>query len=405
MPPKSKDLRLFSPRCTFCGTALLQFAAVLFALLLPAAAHATAIASTVVFTITSPTTMYFGQSVDGYASVTTTDGSTPTGNITFYDGTTDICQIPVSPMSSCPASTGTGFTVGIHSLTAVYSGDATHTGSTSNAVVLTVLANPTAVSLASSSNPATAGQPVTLTAVTAGSYTQPTGSVTFLDGTNPIGTAALNSSGVATLTTASLSTGSHSLTASYAGDGESTPGTSPVLTETINPAPIQSTGDFSITVSGPTTVGVGRDANLTVTVTPHPGFDLPVDLSCAHLPTESACTFGQHTIPASGGTTTLQISTIAPHDCGSSTPYFLGAGFAVFLLPFGKRKRLRGLIVALVALGGTVSALTGCGTCTDLGTRPGTYSIQVIGTPTASPNANAQSADTASATIAIKVVL
>src|SRR5215469_12309170 len=61
LPPKSKDLRLFSPRYTFSGTDLLQFAAVLFALLLPAAAHATAVASTVVFTITSPTTMYFAR--------------------------------------------------------------------------------------------------------------------------------------------------------------------------------------------------------------------------------------------------------------------------------------------------------------------------------------------------------
>ena len=382
---------------------LLKFAAALLALLLPATAHATAITSSVVFTITSPATMYFGQNVDGYANVTTSDGSTPTGTITFYDGTTDICQIPVSPMSSCPASTGTGFTVGTHSLTAVYSGDTTHTGATSNAVVLTVLANPTAVSLVSSANPATAGQPVTLTATAAGSYAMPTGSVTFLDGTNPIGTAALNSSGVATLTTASLSAGSHSLTASYAGDGGSAPSASSVLAETINPATVQSTGGFSITTAGPTTVGVGRSANLTVTVTPQPGFTQPVDLSCAHLPAESACTFGQRTIPAGGGTTTLEISTIAPHDCGSSTPYFVSAGFAMLLLPFGRQRRLRGLLVALVALGG-VSALSGCGTCTDLGTRPGSYTVEVVGTASGS-GVSAQTAGGSVARVALKVVL
>ncbi len=366
------------------------------------AAHATAITSTVVLTITSPATMYFGQSVDGYANVTTSDGSIPTGTITFYDGATNICQIPVTP-SSCPASTGTGFAVGAHTITAVYSGDATHAAATSNAVVITVLANPTAVSLVSSANPAIAGQPVTLTATAAGSYAMPTGTVTFLDGTSSLGTATLNSSGTATFTTASLSAGSHSLTASYAGDGGSAASTSPALAETVNPAAVQSTGGFSIAVAGSTTVGVGRSANLTVTVTPQSGFNLPVDLSCTHLPTESACTFGQHTIPAGGGTTTLQVSTIAPHDCGSSTPYFLGASFGLFLLPFGKRKRLRGLMVALVALG-TVSALTGCGTCTDLGTRPGSYTIQVIGTASGS-GVSAQASGENATRVTLKVVL
>lgn len=381
----------------------LKFVAVLLAGLMPAAAHASAVSSSVVLTITSPTTIYFGQGVDGYANVTTSDGSTPAGTITFYDGAVNICQLPVSPMSSCPASTGADFAVGSHSLTAVYSGDATHSGASSNAVVISVLANPTGVSLVSSANPATAGQPVTLTATAAGSYAMPTGSVTFLDGGTALGTAALNSSGVATLTTSSLAAGSHNLTASYAGDGGSSASTSPVLAETVNPAAVQSTGGFSIAVAGSTTVGVGRSANLTVTVTPQPGFNLPVDLSCANLPSESACTFGQHTIPAGGGTTTLEISTIAPHDCGSSTPYFLGAGFGLFLLPFGKRRRLRGLLVAFIALG-TVGALTGCGACTDLGTRPGAYTVRVVGTASGS-GVSAQAAGAGVAKVELRVIL
>lgn len=378
----------------------LKFAAILLISLAPIA-QAASVTSSVNLSITSPTTMYFGQSVDGYANVTTSDGSTPTGTITFYDGATNICQIPVTP-SSCPASTGTGFTVGAHTITAVYSGDATHSSATSNAVVITVLANPTAMSLVSSSNPATAGEPVTLTATAAGSYTMPTGNVTILDGQTPLGTATLNSSGVATFTTAALSTGSHSLTASYAGDGGSAPSTSPALAETINAPAAQSTGSFSLAVAGSTTIGVGRSANLTVTITPQSGFNLPVDLSCAHLPTESACTFGQHTIPAGGGTTTLQISTIAPHDCGSSTPYFLGAA-CLFLLPFGKRKKITGLLAALISIG-TITTLTGCGTCTDLGTRPGSYTIEVIGTASA-PGVSAQTAGGNTVNVTLQVLL
>jgi len=389
----------------------LKTAASLLLVLASGAASAAAIASSVVLTITSPGTIYFGQSVDGYANVTASDGSTPTGAIAFYDGAQNICTIPVSQSASCPASAGTGFAVGTHTLTAAYSGDATHAGATSNAASVTVLPDPTAISLVSSANPAVYGQSITLTATASGAYASPSGVVTFLDGASVLGTAPLNSAEVATFSTASLGTGSHSLTASYAGDSGSASSVSPALAETVSPSTVQGQGGFSITVTGKTTVGVGRTADLTVTVAPAQGFVQAVELSCAGLPTESACTFGQQTIPSGGGTTTLQISTIAPHDCGSSTPYFLSAGIpfagpamagiAVLFLPFGRRRGIRGLLIALVAVCG-MSTLTGCGTCTDLGTRPGTYTIRVIGMAAGS-GANALAASTAKVTM--KVVL
>ncbi len=37
------------------------------------------------------------------------------------------------------------------------------------------------------------------------------------------------------------------------------------------------------------------------------------------------------------------------------------------------------MLVALVALAG-LTAMSGCGNCTDLGTKPGTYSFNVTGT-------------------------
>lgn len=389
-----------------CRGLVLKLAAALLATALPCLAAAPPVASSVVLTITSPATIYFGQSVDGYANVTASDSTTPTGSITFYDGAQNICTIPVAPSATCPASTGAGFAAGSHTITAVYSGDLTHAGATSNAATVTVLLNPTAVSLVSSANPAVSGQPVTLTATAAGSYAMPTGTVTFLDGANILGTATLNSSGTTTFSTASLSAGSHSLTASYAGDSGSEPSVSPTLVEAVNPAPIQSQGSFTLAVTGPSSVGIGRTADLTVTVTAEKDFTQPVELSCTNLPSESACTFGEHTIPAGGGTTTLAISTIAPHDCGSTTPYFLGASLpfaAVLLLPFGRRRRLKSLLVAMIALGG-ISTLSGCGTCTDLGTRPGSYTIRVVGTP-AGTGANALPGGAVSTTVRMKVLL
>jgi hypothetical protein len=53
------------------------------------------------------------------------------------------------------------------------------------------------------------------------------------------------------------------------------------------------------------------------------------------------------------------------------------AALIVLFVP-GKR-RFRGLLVALIALFG-LATLSGCGACTDLGTKPGSYTIRVIGT-------------------------
>src|ERR1043165_1264183 len=68
-------------------------------------------------------------------------------------------------------------------------------------------ANTTTV-VSSSANPATVGQSVTFTAQV--SPTAATGTVTFYDGGNPIGTAAVVA-GSASLSTAALSVGPHSI--------------------------------------------------------------------------------------------------------------------------------------------------------------------------------------------------
>src|SRR5205085_12221882 len=75
-----------------------------------------------------------------------------------------------------------------------------------------------AVALASSRNPATAGETVTFTATLSGSRGAPTGSVAFRDGGTDIagcGAVAL-ASGMATCATAHLAVGTHAITANYA---------------------------------------------------------------------------------------------------------------------------------------------------------------------------------------------
>jgi hypothetical protein len=348
----------------------------------------------VVLTITSPLTITFGQAVNGSAQVTANDGSLPTGTISFYDGATNICTISVAPSASCPASAGAEFAVGTHVLTAVYSGDTTHLGSASAAVTVTVLLGATKTQtvtmLTSSVDPAASGQSVTFTAnvvAAAGSVAAPTGVVTFMDGGTVLGTKTLIGSGVASFSTSALSVGVHAITASYGGDANSVASVSAVLTETVTGAVTAGSG-FSVSVTGAAKVGVGGVASLQVAVAPQTGYMQPVQLSCGDLPSEAACTFAAHTIPAGGGATTLQLTTMAPRSCavadsGSTTAGLPFAGttvaaLLVLFIPGRRRRAIKGLLLALIGLCG-MATLSGCGACTDLGTKPGSYTIRVIG--------------------------
>ena len=81
----------------------------------------------------------------------------------------------------------------------------------------TVIKDTTAAADSSSANPSVFGQSVTFTATVtpnSGSAT-PTGSVTFKDGSTTLATVPLNSSGVATFTTAALAMGTHPINAIY----------------------------------------------------------------------------------------------------------------------------------------------------------------------------------------------
>src|SRR5262249_6344797 len=127
-----------------------------------------------------------------------------------------------------------GLSVGSHSITAVYGGDANDVGSSSSAVVVTVNKLATNTSVSSSLNPSNSGQSVTFTAPVTPAAAS--GSVEFKDGATLLGTVAL-SGGVAAFATSSLAVGSHSITAVYGGDGNDNGSTSAVLTQVVNAPP------------------------------------------------------------------------------------------------------------------------------------------------------------------------
>ncbi len=179
--------------------------------------------------VATPNQSLVGETVTLTATVTPPAGAgTPSGDVTFSDNGAPLVSVAYH---GGDASFTTTFAAGQHSLTATYGGDANFSASTSPPFVEQVLKAGTAVALQASPRPGTTGQQLILEArVTPapGSTVVPTGTVTFFGNGSPLGTAPLNSLGLATLTAAALVRGS-GFAAVYNGDANYLPSSSAVL--------------------------------------------------------------------------------------------------------------------------------------------------------------------------------
>jgi Bacterial Ig-like domain (group 3)/MBG domain (YGX type)/Kelch motif len=207
----------------------------------------------------------FGQSTTLTATVTGS-GGTPTGTVTFKDGVTTLGTGTLNGSGVATLSAST-LAAGSHQITAVYGGSSAFASSTSNTITQTVNQANTTTTVNSSANPSVLGQSVTFTAtvnaVSPGSGT-PTGTVTFKDGTATLGTGTLNGSGVAAISTTTLSVAAHSITAVYGGvsnftgsDNAASPlsqvvnqaNTTTVVTSSANPSAASQSVTFTATVT------------------------------------------------------------------------------------------------------------------------------------------------------------
>jgi hypothetical protein len=172
---------------------------------------------------------------------TATISSGPTGTITFYDSGTSIGTGTISGTTA--TFTTTTLAVGTHAITAGWAGNTNYSAVKSSAITQTVSKVTPTLSVASSSTPSTYGGSVTFTAAISSG---PTGTVTFYDSGTSIGTGTISGT-TETLTTTSLSGGSHSITAVWAGNTNYSAVTSSAITHMVSQA--VAVTPFSVTLA------------------------------------------------------------------------------------------------------------------------------------------------------------
>lgn len=206
-----------------------------------------------------------GQSVTFTATVTPQFGGTATGTVSFLQNGTTLGTVPLNggqaSLNQLFSSAGTG------SISVTYAGDANFTASTSTPLSQVVNNAGTTTKLASSPNPSTAGQSVTLTATVTPQFGgTPTGMVTFTqNGTTVLGTASL-SGGQASLNKVFPAAGALSITVAYSGDANFKTSASSPVSQVVNSA-----STTTNLVSSPNPSTAGQSVTLTATVIPQFG--------------------------------------------------------------------------------------------------------------------------------------
>ena len=169
-------------------------------------------------------------------------------------------------LSSGTATTSTAsLTVGTHVITATYSGDSNHAGSSGTLTPdQAVGMGATTTSLVSSANPSVFGSSVTFTATVAPSAA--TGHVQFYaDGSTLDGPISLLN-GIAGISTASLAIGTHVITATYSGDVNYVQSTGMLVPDQVVSAACTQVSDVNFSFL-PAVPKVGQSVSFTATLT------------------------------------------------------------------------------------------------------------------------------------------
>jgi hypothetical protein len=125
--------------------------------------------------------------------------------------------------------------VGTYTVVASFAGSADFVAAVSAPVTFTISRGATSVVVAASSESPVFGQSLMFVATVTAAGGAPNGVIAFFDGTTPLGSAPIDGSGQATLPTSSLAVGSHSITATYAGNSNLLGATFGPISESVAP--------------------------------------------------------------------------------------------------------------------------------------------------------------------------
>jgi len=218
-------------------------------------------ATTTAVTSSSPNPSVYGQSVLITATVTSSIGAPPNGEIVTFELDTNV--LGTGTLSGGTATfSDSALAVGTRQIRAVYAGDTNFAASTSKYVNQVIGKATSTVTLSSSQNSSSYKQPVTFTGTVAPQFsgTTPTGTITFYNGTAALGSGTLVN-GVASFTTTTLPVGMHSITALYRGSGSFLTSTSAPLSQVVTQASSTITLTSSLDPSS-----FGNSVTLTATV-------------------------------------------------------------------------------------------------------------------------------------------
>jgi hypothetical protein len=222
---------------------------------------------------------YGNQMVVGAKVTGPVGGPTPTGQVTFSIGGTTLGSCTLAAGICTLNFTNAAAVVGANTVTMAYAGDSSYNAG-SNTGTLNVgtknTPNPSFTANPPSPQPFSTNVTFTLalTASGTGAVGTPTGTVSFTDNGNPMGSGPITLvNGSASISTSTLTPGTHSIGATYSGDSNFAAPVIAPLSYTIN------TATTTVTLSpSPSTVAVGGTVTYNYTVTGGPANVQPVGL-------------------------------------------------------------------------------------------------------------------------------
>ncbi|HSC46372.1 MAG TPA: Ig-like domain repeat protein [Candidatus Acidoferrum sp.] len=264
--------------------------------------------------------------INAFANVSVPGGAAPTGTFSFLEGTNPVTgTITVYPGVSggfIQAGIGAIFnSVGQHTITAAYSGDANYAPSKTSAPLVVYAQYPATVTITADFTTILYGKSVNITATVVSSHASPAfagtlsfyspfngtmGPVTTTTSTDSSGNQILKSTFVFTPQTSAY------INADYGGDTNYSSGSNTVFINVNVP-------DFSLSLAPSVSFPVGQAGSTQISVQPATSNPTSVALSCAgNLPIGYSCAFSPASVSLANGVSAVSQLTLSPSATGNA---------------------------------------------------------------------------------------